>query len=558
MSWSLDCGRWKREFQTERAYPSSFKRKNMRNTLLTLFRLSVTAFSVFMAAESIAQSTKIGVQGIIRKSDGKSVDDGTYAITFRLYNSLTGGTALWSEVQSDVEISGGIYNVLIGSVNNLNLPFTEDYYLSVQVEDAPEITPRQQLTTAPYALALNGSGNLFTSSGAVGVGTNSPASGYMLHVKNSSGPADQLIEGSTGSSIVIRNASSSVSIGLDNSNNNLKINPGSNNTVFQIGGSNKLEINNNGINLTGIGTFSNGVNVTSGTVSMGNFSIAGSAVNNPNNTDFKYGGSTKLSVTTEGLAVAGHLVASGSKDYTSAFSYYNSSTSGCQSNTGFSSAYSISCSNGIRGPEFNAYSDRRIKKDITSSDTKSDLEILRKLRVSDYRHRDDQSNGPGYKKGFIAQQVKEVFPESVSVTKGFIPDICQNAADVKLAGKQLLVRTTQPHGLNPGDTVRLYFGDKLQDFPVTAAPATDVFVISGWQEALPDQLFVYGKQVNDFHQVDYDRIHTLNVSVTQELLRRKDALEREKAALKKDNESLKASLDALDVRMRRLETTFSH
>ena len=526
--------------------------------LLTSIRLSMAAFAILLAAESVAQTTKIGVQGIIRKSDGKSIDDGTYAITFRLYNTLSGGTALWAEVQPDVEITGGIYNALLGSVNNLNLPFTEDYYLSVQVEDAPEITPRQQLTTAPYALALNGTGNLFSSSGAAGVGTNSPASGYLLHVKNSSGQGNHLVEGSTGSGVVIRKASSSVSVGLDNTDNNLKINPGSNNTVFQIGGSNKLEVNNSGINLTGTGTFSDGVNVTSGTVSIGNFSISGSAVNNPNNTDFKYGGSTKLSVNTDGLGVTGHLNASGSKNYTGAFSFYNSSTAGCQSNSGFSSAYSISCSNGIRGPEFNAFSDSRIKKDITESDAKSDLEILRKLRVSDYRQTSELSNGSGIKKGFIAQEVKEVFPEAVTVTKGFIPDICQYAVEKTLVGKELSVSTPNPHGLQSGDTVRVFVGDKLQDLPVTAVPAMDIFIVSGWLEPSPDQLFVYGKQVNDFHQVDYDRIHTLNVSVTQELLRRKDALEREKASLRKDNEALKASLDDLDLRMRRFEASFSH
>ena len=530
----------------------------MRNILLTSIRLSIAAFSIFLAAESVAQTTKIGVQGIIRKSDGKSIEDGTYAITFRLYETLTGGTAVWSEVQPEVEISGGIYNALIGAVNNLNLPFTDDYYLSVQVEGAPEITPRQQLTTAPYALALNGSGNLFSSSGAVGVGTNSPTPGYLLHVKNSSGQGNHLIEGSTGSSVVIRNSASSVSVGLDNTNNNLKINPGSNNTVFQIGGANKLEVNNSGINLTGTGTFSGGVNVTSGTVSLGNFSITGSVVNNPNNTDFKYGGSTKLSVNTDGLGVTGHLSASGSKNYSSSYSYYNNSGSGCQSNSGFSSAYSISCSNGIRGPEFNAFSDRRIKKSITESDAASDLELLRKLRVSDYRQSYEPSNGSGNKKGFIAQEVKEVFPEAVTVTNGFIPDISQYSVETKCIGEALLVRTPEPHTLKPGDTVRLFFEDQLQDLPVIAAPETDIFIVAGWLQPLPNQLFVYGRQVNDFHQVDYDRIHTLNVSVTQELLRRKDALEREKASLRKENEALKASLDDLDDRMRRFEAAFSH
>jgi hypothetical protein len=44
---------------------------------------------------------------------------------------------------------------------------------------------------------------------------------------------------------------------------------------------------------------------------------------------------------------------------------------------------------------------------------------------------------------------------------------------------------------------------------------------------------VYGTEVPDFHVVDYDAISMLNVSATQELLRRIEALEKELEALKK-------------------------
>jgi hypothetical protein len=71
-------------------------------------------------------------------------------------------------------------------------------------------------------------------------------------------------------------------------------------------------------------------------------------------------------------------------------------------------------------------------------------------------------------------------------------------------------------------------------------------------------VFVFGRQVDDFLQVDYDRIHTLNVSAVQELLRKKDMLEKEKAKLWKENAAIRASLDQLDGRIQKLETTLSH
>lgn len=47
------------------------------------------------------------------------------------------------------------------------------------------------------------------------------------------------------------------------------------------------------------------------------------------------------------------------------------------------------------------------------------------------------------------------------------------------------------------------------------------------------EVFVYGREVKDFRQVDYEAIAMLNVSATQELARRWQAQEEENAALKK-------------------------
>ncbi len=47
-----------------------------------------------------------------------------------------------------------------------------------------------------------------------------------------------------------------------------------------------------------------------------------------------------------------------------------------------------------------------------------------------------------------------------------------------------------------------------------------------------EKVFVYGRQVNDFHSVDYEAISMLNVSATQELAKQLDELKAENAALK--------------------------
>jgi polyhydroxyalkanoate synthesis regulator phasin len=90
-------------------------------------------------------------------------------------------------------------------------------------------------------------------------------------------------------------------------------------------------------------------------------------------------------------------------------------------------------------------------------------------------------------------------------------------------------------------------------------------VVITWSGKKPDRLFIYGKKVNDFRQVDYTQVHTMAVSAIQELARQLDALKAENALLKSDNTALKsanhqleASVDKIDARLRSLENKLSN
>ncbi|MFZ4428679.1 MAG: hypothetical protein ACOYOO_16085, partial [Saprospiraceae bacterium] len=149
-------------------------------------------FLAFASANLLAQAT-LSIQGTIQKSFGGAVDDGKYSLTFRLYTAESGGSPVWFETQSEIEVIGGVYSALLGAATQLDAAFNTVYYLGISVDGGQELTPRTRLTSAPYALSLIGQGNTFPSSGTVGVGTASPASGYNLHVDNASGSAKALI-----------------------------------------------------------------------------------------------------------------------------------------------------------------------------------------------------------------------------------------------------------------------------------------------------------------------------------------------------------------------------
>ncbi len=180
-----------------------------------------------------------------------------------------------------------------------------------------------------------------------------------------------------------------------------------------------------------------------------------------------------------------------------------------------------------------APSDARIKSIEGHSDGKCDLDILRRIQVVDYHYKDSASFGHGRHKKVLAQQVAGVFPQAVctAATK-IIPDILQRATAsegwIELEG----------HPLQAGDTVRLILEDGPKDFKVTAV-AGNRFQIG---EALSEEVMVYGREVSDFHSVDYDAIAMLNVSATQELANRQDQLEKDLMAR---FEQLEAQVDKL-------------
>ncbi len=129
--------------------------------------LLVTAFVFFSANLALMEAqASLSIQGILKKSNGVAVEDGTYNITFKLYTGAVGGSAIWTETQSGVEVSSGIYSTILGNTTPLNIPFNQVYYLGVTIGSS-ELTPRIQLTSAPYALSLIGVTNQFPSSGQV-------------------------------------------------------------------------------------------------------------------------------------------------------------------------------------------------------------------------------------------------------------------------------------------------------------------------------------------------------------------------------------------------------
>lgn len=207
-------------------------------------------------------------------------------------------------------------------------------------------------------------------------------------------------------------------------------------------------------------------------------------------------------------------------------------------------SYSIYASDRIAASEFNAHSDKRIKHVLSVSDSKADIETLKKIKITDYEFVDKIAKGDKVYKKVIAQEVKAVYPQAVSVTSDFIPSVYELSEKVTHSNGTLAIRTEGEHGFEAGDFVRIVVEDKILETEVLKTKGKHQFTVGADQAHA--KVFVYGKKVDDFHTVDYEAISMLNVSATQELIRQVEEQQSEIDVLKAENQKLKAQLTKID------------
>lgn len=94
----------------------------------------------------------ISYQGVLTDEVGAPVQDGEYPMTFQLFDTAAGGTHLWFE-NRPVTTVNGVFDILLGEVNPLNLAFDRSYYLQT-VFEGNVLSPRTLLTASAYSLNI--------------------------------------------------------------------------------------------------------------------------------------------------------------------------------------------------------------------------------------------------------------------------------------------------------------------------------------------------------------------------------------------------------------------
>jgi len=189
-------------------------------------------------------------------------------------------------------------------------------------------------------------------------------------------------------------------------------------------------------------------------------------------------------------------------------------------------------------------SDRRIKTEIVDIEDDAALVTFRNLKPRKYKYIDFRERTSNTVYGFIAQEVKEVLPNSTGLDSKIIPNIYE-LANIMDGVITLTDNTTIDLSLN--DTIRLI--TETEDIESTVAEIIDNKKFKVEKNIENGPLFVYGTKIDDFHTLDKNAIFTVATAALQEVDRQQQADKQRIAELETKNTALETKNTALETQM---------
>ncbi|HET6567336.1 MAG TPA: hypothetical protein VFG50_05170, partial [Rhodothermales bacterium] len=112
----------------------------------------------FLLATGLSAAVQAQVPHVMNYQGRLVADDvptsGEYQVTFSLYATAEGGTAVWTETH-EVTVTDGVFDVLLGSTTPLSnelLAAQDKLYLGIKVGSEAEMTPRLFLASTAFAI----------------------------------------------------------------------------------------------------------------------------------------------------------------------------------------------------------------------------------------------------------------------------------------------------------------------------------------------------------------------------------------------------------------------
>ena len=123
---------------------------------MKLHRIACIAILALTAGAAWGQVPQVmNYQGrLTDNTPGQNPIDAALQMEFRIYDTPSGGTKLWTEFWNGVQVTDGIFSVLLGSSGTPLTPSIFEgggsRYLDIKV-GGEQLTPRQQIGSAAFA-----------------------------------------------------------------------------------------------------------------------------------------------------------------------------------------------------------------------------------------------------------------------------------------------------------------------------------------------------------------------------------------------------------------------
>ena len=228
---------------------------------------------------------------------------------------------------------------------------------------------------------------------------------------------------------------------------------------------------------------------------------------------------------------------------------------------------SIYCTDAVWCNRLVVSSDKRIKTNIRDVSDNVALQQLRDISCCFYEYKDKINKGFGTTIGFIAQQVKEKMPMAVGMQVGIIPNEMRNLENLNWetitdeSGNETFKLTIDDLSVNQLEYIS---GNTKYKFYVSNDPSeneTEKEILSMENDPKSfifekkwENIFLYGKEVDDFHTIDKSKIFAMAFSATQEIdrIQQKEKIKLEAAEVKLEEQTTK--LGAAEVKISTLES----
>ncbi|MCP4566884.1 MAG: hypothetical protein GY841_04805 [FCB group bacterium] len=123
----------------------------MKISILISIPIALVVLLVAPLSAEVPQVIKY--QGYLTDDMSQPMDT-AISMTFVIYDDSSGMADVWTEGHSSVQVSGGLFEVILGATNPLGVAVFDspDRFLEVQVGDGPTILPRVRMISAPFAI----------------------------------------------------------------------------------------------------------------------------------------------------------------------------------------------------------------------------------------------------------------------------------------------------------------------------------------------------------------------------------------------------------------------